>query len=209
MDLSPIGRAVLRAREGERLTAYKDSVGVWTIGVGITTASGLIVVRPGLRITRAESARLFAQAVETYVDPVRRALAKPVPQEFFDACASLAYNIGPVRFAESTIVRKANAGDLAGAAEAFLLWNRPAAILPRRRAERDQARTPYARALPRARAGDAAPVPAGPPPGPAPRPPDPMAPLTRPGPARPAPSGGPSAAGRAAPAPSGRTLARG
>lgn len=35
MDLSPIGRAALKAREGEVLTAYRDSVGIWTIGVAI------------------------------------------------------------------------------------------------------------------------------------------------------------------------------
>ena len=28
MEFSAIGRAALRSREGERLTAYKDSVGV-------------------------------------------------------------------------------------------------------------------------------------------------------------------------------------
>ncbi|CAO4162746.1 lysozyme [Methylorubrum populi] len=158
MDLSPIGRAVLKAREGDVLAAYKDSVGVWTIGVGITTASGLIKVVPGLRITQAQSDALFAQAVEKYVDPVRKALKKPVPQEFFDACCSLAYNIGPVRFAESTVARKANAGDLTGAIEAFLMWNKPAVIIPRRQGERDQAATPYSKALPRARRGDKSPV---------------------------------------------------
>lgn len=57
-----------------RLTAYKDSVDVWTIGVGITTSSGLIVVKPGLTITQAQSDALFSQAVEKYVDPVRKAL---------------------------------------------------------------------------------------------------------------------------------------
>ncbi len=181
MDLSPIGRAALVAREGERLTAYKDSVGVLTIGVGITTASGLIKVVPGLKITKAQSEALFAQAVEKYVDPVRKALRsdRVWPQEFFDACVSLAYNIGPVGFAHSTIVRKANAGDRAGAIEAFLMWNKPAVIIPRRQGERDQAATPYATALPRARRGDPHPVWASAGTAPAARPvPDPLAPMT-------------------------------
>ncbi len=160
MDLSPIGRAALVAREGERLTAYKDSVGVWTIGVGITTASGLIKVVPGLKITKAQSAALFAQAVEKYVDPVRKALRsdRVWPQEFFDACVSLCFNIGPVGSQHSSVVRRANAGDMAGAIGAFLMWNKPAVIIPRRQGERDQAATPYAKALPRARRGDPNPV---------------------------------------------------
>lgn len=181
MDLSPIGRAALKAREGDVLTAYKDSVGVWTIGVGVTTASGLIKVVPGLRITQAQSDALFIQAVEKYVDPVRKALKKPVPQEFFDACCSLAYNIGPVRFAESTVVRRTNAGDIAGAIEAFLMWNKPAAIISRRQGERDQAATPYRQALPRARRGDKSTVkvPAGAAIAAAvPKMPDPLAPMT-------------------------------
>ena len=36
MDLSPLGRAALAALEGCRLRAYRDSVGVWTIGRGHT-----------------------------------------------------------------------------------------------------------------------------------------------------------------------------
>ncbi|WP_375453703.1 lysozyme [uncultured Methylobacterium sp.] len=199
MDLSPIGRAALRAREGERLTAYKDSVGVWTIGVGVTTASGLIAVTPGLTITQAQSDALFARAVEKYVDPVRQALAKPVPQEFFDACCSLAYNIGPVGFAHSSVARLANAGDLQAAIEAFLMWNKPAVVIPRRQGERDQAATPYAKALPRARRGDYAPVkvPAGPPPAAPPKAADPLAPM----PPKPALTGGLSSAPSPAPAP--------
>ena len=200
MDLSPIGRAALVAREGERLTAYKDSVGVWTIGVGITTASGLIKVTPGLRITKAQSEALFAQAVEKYVDPVRKALRsdRTWPQEFFDACVSLAFNIGPVGFTQSSLVRRANAGDLPGAIEAFLMWNKPAVIIPGRQGERDQAATPYSQALPRARRGDPNPVWASAGSVPVAKPvPDPLAPMktapTQPAP-QPAPSGGLSSA---------------
>lgn len=139
MDLSQIGRAALEAREGCRLTAYRDSVGTWTIGIGHTTAAGGLVVTPGLAITRAQADALFATDLATYVEAVRRALAKSVPQPFFDACCSLCYNVGPANFAHSSVVRLANAGDLPAAAEAFLRWNRPAAILPRRQGERDQA----------------------------------------------------------------------
>jgi lysozyme len=159
MDLSPIGRAALKAREGERLTAYRDSVNILTIGVGITTASGLITVTPGLTITAAQSDALFAKAVEKYVAPVRAALAKPVPQPFFDAAVSLCYNIGPANFAHSSVVRLANAGNLPAAIEAFLMWNKPAAIVSRRQGERDQAAlASYDGAKVYARRGDKKPV---------------------------------------------------
>jgi hypothetical protein len=48
IDLSPIGEAVLIAREGRRLKAYKDSVGVLTIGIGHTSAAGVPLVTAGL-----------------------------------------------------------------------------------------------------------------------------------------------------------------
>ncbi|UYW34492.1 lysozyme [Methylorubrum extorquens] len=157
MDLSPIGRAALKSREGEVLTAYKDSVGVWTIGVGITTASGLITVKQGVTITAATSDALFTEAVKAYAKPVS-ALGVKLEQHQFDALVSLCFNIGPGAFAGSTVAKRVKASDIAGAAEAILMWNKPAAIISRRQGEYDQFRTPYAKALPKARRSDKAPV---------------------------------------------------
>ena len=165
MDLSAIGRAVLVAREGRRLEAYRDSVGIWTIGVGHTSAAGPPVVRPGLRITAAQADALFARDVAAFVRAVDEALPEPLPQHAFDALVSLCFNIGPAAFRRSSVLRRLRAGDREGAAEAILMWNRPPELIPRRGAEYDQFRTPYATALPRARRGDARaispPAPAG------------------------------------------------
>jgi lysozyme len=161
MELSAIGRAALESREGNVLTAYKDSVGVWTISVGVTTASGLIKVTPGLKITAAQSDELFAKAVLKYVKPVVDALGpkiNTITQNEFDAFVSICYNIGPVNFAHSTFLRKFMAGDKAGCAEAILQWNKPASILTRRRAERLQFLTPYSVSLPKGRDSDAKPI---------------------------------------------------
>ena len=157
MDLSPIGRAALKSREGEVLTAYKDSVGVWTIGVGITTASGLITVKQGLTITAATSDALFTEAVKAYAKPVSD-LGVKLEQHQFDALVSLCFNIGQPAFTRSTVAKRLKAGDVKGAAEAILMWNKPAAIISRRQGEYDQFRTPYAVALPKARRGDRSPV---------------------------------------------------
>lgn len=158
MQMSAVGAAVLRSREGDKLVAYKDSVGVWTIGTGITTASGLIKVVPGLVITQAQSDALYAKAVQQYAAPVRTALNVAVPQHTFDALVSLCFNIGAGAFARSTVVKRINAGDLAGGIEAILMWNKPSEIIPRRQGEYDQARTPYAVSLPKARRSDARPI---------------------------------------------------
>ena len=166
MDLSPIGEAVLIAREGRRLKAYKDSVGVWTIGVGHTSAAGPPTVTAGLTITAAECDAIFRRDVAKFVKAVRDVVPADLSQHAFDALVSLCFNIGPAAFGRSTVLRKLRAGDRAGAAEAILMWDRPGVIIPRRQAEYDQFRISYETALPRARRNDprpiavAAPVPA-------------------------------------------------
>lgn len=178
MDLSPLGRAALAAREGCRLRAYRDGVGVWTIGRGHTSAAGPPAVTEGLSLTQAEADTLFAADLVPYVASVRAALARPVPQPFFDACCSLCFNIGQPSFGHSSVVRLANAGDLARAVEAFLMWDRPGSILSRRQGERDQAAL-IAYGAVYARRGDREPVrpPSGAPPV-TPQRPDPLAPIT-------------------------------
>lgn len=54
-------RKEIRFEEGEKLYAYKDSLGFWTIGIG-----RLIDKRKGGRITAAESAYLFANDIEHF-----------------------------------------------------------------------------------------------------------------------------------------------
>ncbi|AWN35030.1 lysozyme [Methylobacterium radiodurans] len=153
MDLSPIGEAVLVAREGRRLSAYRDSVGVWTIGIGHTSAAGPPRVVPGLTITAAACDAIFARDVEAYVAAVRDGLTVAVGQHAFDALVSVCFNIGPAAFARATFLKRLNAGDLPGARAALLWWDKPAAIRGRRAAEAEQLVTPYAKGLPRPVAG--------------------------------------------------------
>ena len=85
---------MIRRFEGERLEAYQDSVGVWTIGVGHTGPD----VRPGMKITSEQSLRLLEQDVKTAERIVQRSLPAAVlaelPQSSFDALVSLTFNCG-------------------------------------------------------------------------------------------------------------------
>jgi lysozyme len=138
MKTSPAGRKVLAEREGRRLKAYRDSVGVWTIGIGHTAAAGPPEVTPGLTVTEAECDAIFTRDIVSYEDAVKRSVKVPLEQHEFDALVSFCYNIGPAGLARSTVVRRLNAGDRRGAGEAFLMWNKPPEILGRRRGERAQ-----------------------------------------------------------------------
>jgi lysozyme len=146
--VSDIGRAKLKAREGTKLVSYKDSVGVWTVGVGHTAACGAPIPGPGVRITAAEADACLKRDLAKFEGAVNRAVKVPLADHEFDALVSLCFNIGEGAFARSTVVKKLNAGDKPGAAKAIMLWNKPPEIIGRRKSEQVQFLTPYANAGP-------------------------------------------------------------
>jgi lysozyme len=140
------GRALIEHREGIKLKAYKDSVGIWTIGVGHTGAAGPPQVSAGLTITRAQADEVLSRDLLGFEEAVSRAVEVSLADHEFDACVSLAFNIGKKAFAGSSISHRINAGDKAGAADAFLLWRNAGGkpiLLKRRQAERLQFLTAY------------------------------------------------------------------
>jgi len=124
MKTSPSGRAAIARREGNKLKAYKDSVGVLTIGVGHTSAAGPPKVVSGMTITAQESDDILSRDLALFEKAVSSAVKVPLKQNEFDALVSLAFNIGAGAFSKSTLVKKLNAGDRAGAADQFLVWNK-------------------------------------------------------------------------------------
>ncbi|WP_244651216.1 glycoside hydrolase family protein [Rhizobium sp. CFBP 8762] len=141
MKTSANGRKLIAEHEGNMLTAYQDSVGVWTIGVGHTSAAGAPVVTKGMKITAAQSDEILSRDLANTEKEVRDLLKVSVTQNEFDALVSLGFNIGGTALGKSTLIRKLNAGDWAGAADQFLVWNKAkgrvlAGLTKRRKAER-------------------------------------------------------------------------
>lgn len=124
MKTSPSGRAAIAAREGCILTAYQDSVGVWTIGAGHTSAAGAPKVTKGLKITAAQADAILSRDLAAVEAAVNGVVKVALNQNEFDALVSLTFNIGNGAFKGSTLLRKLNAGDRAGAADQFLVWNK-------------------------------------------------------------------------------------
>lgn len=110
----------IREHEALRLVAYLDSVGVWTIGYGDT---GPDVVK-GLVITKAQAEERLQRRLLEFEGYVNKYVKVALTQNQFDALVSLVYNIGPTNFSTSTLLRKLNAGDYAGAAAQFPVWNK-------------------------------------------------------------------------------------
>lgn len=139
MKTSAAGLAALAAREGGRLTAYKDVRGIMTIGIGHTSAAGPPVPRKGMTLTQDSMMALFAADIVQYEDAVNKSVTRFVlTQNEFDACVSLCYNIGVNGFSGSSVVHFLNAGNKTAAADAFRMWERPAVLKARREAERAQ-----------------------------------------------------------------------
>lgn len=133
MRMSAVGLLKLSVREGRRKKAYKDTKGIWTIGVGHT---GPEVVE-GLTISDAEIDRLLGEDVQWAEDAVN-AVKAPLNQNMFDALVSFVFNIGASAFAKSTMKKLLDLGDYKGAYEQFDRWIIPKEITGRRMSEKAQ-----------------------------------------------------------------------
>lgn len=96
-SMSPPGYNVLRSFEGRSLRAYKDVVGVWTIGFGNTNSDASVLgftIGAGVTITAEQADSLLRIAVEKRYEPTVRATFPDASQELFDAATDFVYNIG-------------------------------------------------------------------------------------------------------------------
>ncbi|ENU3987665.1 TPA: lysozyme [Enterobacter kobei] len=124
MQTSDKGIALIKQFEGCKLTAYQDSVGVWTIGYGWTKPVDGKPIRAGMTIKQETAERLLKTGLVSYENDVSRLVKVDLTQGQFDALVSFTYNLGARSLSTSTLLRKLNAGDYAGAADEFLRWNK-------------------------------------------------------------------------------------
>jgi lysozyme len=136
--LSDAGAKLIADREGLETTAYLDSRGILTIGIGHTSAAGAPRVREGMTITEDEAWRIFRNDNVNFREECLGLVRVPLHQHEFDALASFIFNLGSTQFAGSTALKRLNAGDYEGCAEAMLWWSKPPEILSRRCGEHQQ-----------------------------------------------------------------------
>jgi len=142
MKVGERGLALVKQFEGFRAYPYYDSVKVATIGYGATYyPDGERVRITDKPITEAQASDLLIVMLDDFADAIADALNVGVTQSQFDALVCWAYNVGIKAATGSTLMRLLNAGDVQGAADQFLRWNRAGGqVLPgltrRREAER-------------------------------------------------------------------------
>jgi len=126
MKVSDKGLDLITSFEGIKLTAYKCSAGVWTLGIGSTFYADGTPVKEGDTCTLQEAHELFKLTLVNFENCVLRGLGKTkVNQNQFDALVSLAYNIGCGNFRKSSVLRFVSLNPNDPAIEtAFLMWNK-------------------------------------------------------------------------------------
>jgi lysozyme len=102
MDWKTVLKEDLKKHEGLRLKAYKDTVGVWTIGYGATRAFDGSRIRPNDVITQEQAEGLLQRDMEVAIEDARKVV--PCFDELNGprktVMANMAFNLGPTRLAE-------------------------------------------------------------------------------------------------------------
>lgn len=109
--------------------------GIWTVGYGhaVTDASGkqlkgqttyeqALALYPAMTVQEAEA--LLAVDLRKFAASVAPMIKQPVNGNQFGALVSFAYNVGVGALRSSTLLKKVNAGDYAGAAAEFPKWDK-------------------------------------------------------------------------------------
>ena len=117
MRISSKGIDLIKSFEGLRLEAYLDSVDVPTIGYGHTRK-----VQLGQTITAEQAESFLMEDIHEFELAIQRLVYVPLSQNQFDAIVSFTFNVGIGNLKRSTLLKKLNAGNIAGAANEFNKW---------------------------------------------------------------------------------------
>lgn len=90
-----------------------------TIGFGNTEG-----VKMGDTITPPKALQRSLASVQKFEGAIKNCVKVPLYQHEYDAYVDLTYNIGHGAFCNSTLVRKLNYGDYAGACTQILVWDK-------------------------------------------------------------------------------------
>lgn len=127
-DISLNGLNFTRAQEGRALRAYQDSVGVWTIGYGLTNFDKNLPwkIVKGLTITEDQAEWFLVESIrKNYLPAARKALQGGTyahPQGAVDGAVDMHFNTGGVL--KATWPKKLGAGQMEAAKAALMSWNK-------------------------------------------------------------------------------------
>jgi lysozyme len=120
LSASAVALVSLAVHEGYREQAYIPIPGdVPTIGYGTTDG-----VKLGDRTDPIKALQRALSDMQKFEGAIKECVKVPLYQHEYDAFLSLSYNIGSRAFCNSTLVKKLNQFDYAGACKEILRWDR-------------------------------------------------------------------------------------
>ncbi len=105
--------------EGIKYDAYKDSVGVWTICRGHTAG-----VKAGDHATQEQCDQYFRDDLAQATVQLDSLAKVEIPTGAKVVFVDFIFNVGVGNFQSSTMLKKINSGDFAGACREFSRWTR-------------------------------------------------------------------------------------
>lgn len=91
--------------EGEKLKAYLDTEGIWTIGAGATTINN-IPVKKGDTITQAQSEQIFYKEAVRFENDVNENLTRELTRQEWNVLFSIAWNHGTGWYGPTKLIVK-------------------------------------------------------------------------------------------------------
>ena len=119
MRTGDTGLNLIKGYEGLRMSAHYAPTEQWTVGYGHVSSA-----RHGMSVTEGDAERLLKDDIQPIEQLISDTVRAPLNQNEHDALVSLIFNIGEENWRRSTVLRKLNAGDKLGAANAFELWSK-------------------------------------------------------------------------------------
>lgn len=124
MKISNNGIDLIKSFEGLRLKAYKDSVGVSTIGYGHTKN-----VKMGDVISLKTAEQFLLDDIRIFEEGVLALVQVEITQNMFDALVSFSFNLGLGNLAKSTLLKKINSKLFKEAGNEFVRWNKAGGVV--------------------------------------------------------------------------------
>lgn len=140
MKTSDAGLLLIKQFESVKLKAYKCPAGVWTIGVGHTSAAGPPKVSPGMVISPQEADRILRADVADIDNDMSWLIKVELTQNQWDAIASWTFNCGVGALQKSTLLKRINAKQFDKVPAELMKWTKGGGkelpgLVRRRRAE--------------------------------------------------------------------------
>lgn len=120
--LNSSGIKLIKEFEGFRSEAYLCPDNVSTIGYGATFYLDGRKVKLGDRISEPEAEKLLLSTISLFAKEVTKLVTVPLTENQFNALVSFTFNVGVDAFKNSTLLKKLNRKQYAGAAFEFTRW---------------------------------------------------------------------------------------